>query len=85
MPTLRLVFAVAAMTAAPLISCWANGSDIEPNTTASAVAGAHISHKHRVSHNPTVGTGGGGMATASGVKAGGLSKQNKIMQTGASN
>ena len=81
----NIFLAVIAMTALPLASSWANGSDVAPNTVHSAVAGASVGHKkHHKMNSSTSGTSGGGMATASGVKAGGMDKQNKITQTGAS-
>ncbi|MCB8877623.1 hypothetical protein [Acidisoma silvae] len=76
--------AIAATIAiAPVVSVWAD-SDGAVQTKSAAVAGARVGSPG-VSKKPTSGTAGGGMSTASGKKAGGLSKQNKSTLTGASN
>ncbi|MCB8881978.1 hypothetical protein ACELLULO517_17170 [Acidisoma cellulosilytica] len=85
---LRMIMVAAAITALPIASSWAgNGSDVEPQTKNAAVPGATTSSGSStgMSSKTTNGTGGGGMSTASGQKAGGLAKKNKVMTTGASN
>lgn len=81
----RLIMMATAITALPLASSWANGSDVQPQTQTSAVAGASTSSGSAtgLTNKTTNGTGGGGMSTASGQKAGGMDKKNKVMSTGA--
>jgi hypothetical protein len=62
-----------------------SGSDIPPATTRSAFPGATtngaLGTKFGDSYSPTNGTRGGGMATAGGMKAGGLDRLSRIPGT----
>jgi hypothetical protein len=84
---LRLIAAAAAITAMPPAASWAaGGSDVQPQTQRAAVPGATTGSGSAtgLSTKTSNRTGGGGMATESGTKAGGMSKTNKVMTTGAS-
>jgi hypothetical protein len=78
---LSSAFVLAPMTA----SYAATGSDKPPDTAKAAVAGATsngtIGTTVGNSTSPTSGTGGGGMSTGNGQKAGGLAKRDKATST----
>ena len=75
------ILAPAAFTASFAQSS-GGGSDVPKATTRAAVAGATtngtLGTKVGSSLSPTSGTGGGGMSTGNGMKAGGEARKSKI-------
>lgn len=82
MQIIRMTVIAASIAVLPLAASWAegSGSDVQPQTQSAAVPGATTSSGSSagMTTKPTNGTGGGGMSTASGEKAGGMAKQNKV-------
>lgn len=80
---IRALAFLAALAVVPSAASFAqSGSDVPPATTRSAVAGARsngtLGTTTGNSYSPTSGTGGGGMSSGNGVKAGGQARKSKI-------
>ncbi len=82
----RALAVASIFVLAPVSASFADsGSDEPPDTAKAAVAGATsngtIGTTVGNSTSPTSGTGGGGMSTGNGQKAGGLAKRDKATST----